>query len=1804
MAPTRRSTRSKAEMAGNKTETAPNVPATRVAKKAKVAAKEPIEKEIEEKDVRRSTRARKGTNVESEAEKVAEAKAGDEYGAEEVNRVVKNGIEKADTIPAVAEPQTAPVSGVGPTVPPIKAKATRGRAAKGKTTATAPVEEEVVIVEASIAPATPAPTLRRSTRGNHEVSEDPTEGNSITVAPAAEKPKRGKKITSEIFETSAVENAAASSSATPHWAKKREIKAEEQTEVIADGQGEDVPEKTTAKGRKRKASVSKKGKGKAKKVHEELEAKEAEAEAEEPEIEEPEASENFEVEKIGTVVKEPIPAVEEEPTIDNDPVTNVAKEERKHSNKTSKPSKKATAATKKAAAKKALVTRKSTRGKKIEGVENQDEAAQLDQTDQIVEDTPMANPLAIMESSKEANDEETAPEQASEVLESSQVTEADDLHVEGTNKVPKTQDSGVFIDSFRSTQDGPEAIPKEQTDIKAVEQEAKEDSEVGTKSSDITRGSADSISVKNAGDESSGVASMNENTSSEEKTKKAESPIFAARNEYPKDQAEDGIENIVGAASQPTNTNKTKVPRPRKKSAATKKKERAAAIKKAKSQLQPEIDADGDINVNAEPEAEIDHKGAPSSSRIIDPVIVLGPRKSGISKKAPTVRRGRSAAVKQEVVVAESVQEDKIMPNQGNDAEPEIIGEKSETIQEIEPIDAVSEGASLRQSSNEAVTRTSGDVQDETVHVEIPGKPSEEVVSAHEEDEEFALPMSKPIILSPTRFTSPDPNLDPIKSSVPSSPVTFSVSHPQLHSSPLRNASQEPILASPGSVTTPRGPSPIKKWATPNKHTPSRLSQRGTPFKNLEDSRDIRKVASTPTRTLNVDVQSSPVMMPPPTPDAVAGDGRSPVKQTPTKEPLVGDVVLSNAKINLEMENKGLVNSSPIKNPTPIKADSFIRSSPAGRLSFSEDLPSPAARRLESGIPLLKSPVASSSSISSPIKKTKLDFLKDTKTSALSSSPSWNLSFTSENDDEDDDDNVGDDTFADRESFHDVEDLVNKLGEEEVSMESIHKEVVDQEETLVEKTAAVSSNIPPILEEDKREVDDSGSSNLDESKLFKLLDKAKNAVEQEEPTPLVPEAKGDIAECDLTFTASDNDFNEDIPSSPLDESPLKLQEFSYEPTASIFPPKPDNSKVEGGEEEEEEESDTEVFSPIMINNQSARKEEDTDWGEDEEDGKGIKFHLDPESTGGRLQEFRASSPPNFWRTQVSKATNVSPSSSPRTADQPGDETEFEKSYARGQEEVEKVQTVLGDDTFEQSYIRGLDIGSGKSYEGVNLLPDEEAQKTPVDMDNTFEQSYIRGLDMGSDQSYEGINLLPDEEAKKTPIDMDDTFEQSYARGIDIGSDQEYEGINLLPDEEKSEEIGEDTQFEMSFMRGVEEEKEEIKREQAERMKRERDEKITKGRKRFLEEPQEDFQALKKSKGKDGRRLTFHPDEPVSKKTSKKPRRMSDSTLPDRQYYLKNSRPDDVQTNWEEHIRRVKKERLAVYKIQRAYRAYRAARVEATKASTGDGAPSIEEGNEISPVIEVDENPPAAEVGEIQPITKGSALHHPPVRPSVPPGRKTRRSQVPLPAFSSIPPPSSGLPRIKRKTADGLETGGRVAKSNIPVSTSVSIPDPVLTMCNRHTTQNALFSAGIKFKIIKKPFPRPSEAVLDAATRKAAQESKERRWELMQETGCMLHPGEEEEWVNNDNSKVRWDPELVYICDDEEGEAPPKEDTKKFPERGVLKAPPPLTIHGNWIPAPNAPSLQISREPVEVSRVVYLGEDEQKEPAYGKKKPRK
>jgi hypothetical protein len=837
MAPARRSTRSKAETAGNKTETAPKVSATRVAKKAKVAAKETIEKEIEEKDVRRSTRTRKGTNVEPEGEKVAEAKAGDEHGAEEANKAEKNGIEKADTTPAVPEPQTAPVSDVDPTVPPVKAKATRGRAAKGKTTVTAPVEEEVVIVEATIAPATPAPTLRRSTRGNRGASEAPTEDNSITVAPAVEKPKRGKKVTSEIFEASAVESAAASSSATPHWAKKRESKAEEQTEVIVGGQGEDVPEKATAKGKKRKASVSRKGKGKAKKVHEELEAKEAEAEAEaeEPEIEEPEASGNFEVEEIGTTVKGPIPAVKEEPTIDNDPVTDheVAKEEPKHSTKTAKPSKKATAAAKKAAAKKALVTRKSTRGKKIEGVENQDEASQLDQTDRIVEDIPMANPQVIIESSKKANDEETAPEPASEVLESSQATEVDDFHGDGTNKLPKTQDSGVFIDSFRSTQDGPEAIPKEQIDIKAVEQEAKEDSEVGIKSSDITRGSADSISVKNAGDESSGVAPMNENPSSEEKTKKAESPIFAARSEDLKNQAEDAIENIVGADSQPTNTNKTKVPKPRKKSAATKKKERAAAIKKAKSQLQPEIDADGDVNVDAEPEAEIDHKSAPSSSRIIDPVIVLGPRKSGIAKKATTVRRGRSAAAKQEVLVTESVQEDEIMSDQGNDAEPEIIGEKSKTIQEIEPVDVVSEGTSLRQSSSEAVTRMTEDVQNETVHEEIPGKPSEEV-SAHDEDEEFALPMSKPIILSPTRFTSPDPNLDPIKSSVPSSPVTFSVSHPQLHSSPLRNASQEPILASPGSVTTPRGPSPIKKWATPNKHTPSRLSRSGTPFKNLE----------------------------------------------------------------------------------------------------------------------------------------------------------------------------------------------------------------------------------------------------------------------------------------------------------------------------------------------------------------------------------------------------------------------------------------------------------------------------------------------------------------------------------------------------------------------------------------------------------------------------------------------------------------------------------------------------------------------------------------------------------------------------------------------------------------------------------------------------------------------------------------------------------------------------------------------------------------------------------------------------------
>ncbi|RPB17268.1 hypothetical protein P167DRAFT_123370 [Morchella conica CCBAS932] len=1061
MAPARRSTRSKAETAGNKIEIAPKVPATRVAKKAKVTAKETIEKEIEEKDVRRSTRTRKGTNVEPEVEKVVEAKAGDEHEAEEENKAGKNGIEKADTTPAVPEPQAAPVSDVGPTVPLVKAKATRGRAAKGKTTVTAPVEEEVVIVEAIIAPATPAPTLRRSTRGNRGASEAPTEDNSITMAPTVEKPKRGKKVTSEIFEASAVESAAASSSATPHWAKKRESKAEEQTEVIVGGQGEDVLEKATAKGKKRKASVSKKGRGKAKKVHEELEAEEAEAEAEagEPEIEEPEASENFEVEEIATAVKEPIPTVEEEPTIGNDPVTDheVAKEEPKHSTKTAKPSKKATAAMK-AAAKKAIVTRKSTRGKKIEGVENQDEAAQHDQTDRIVEDIPMANPQVIMESSKEANDEETVPEPASEVLGSSQATEVDDFHGEGTNKVPKAQDSGVFIDSFRSTQDGSEAIPKEQIDIKAVEQEAKEDSEVGIKSSDITRGSADSISVKNAGDESSSVALMNENPSSEEKTKKAESHIFAARNEDPKNQAEDAIENIVGADSQATNTNKAKVPKPKKKSAATKKKERAAATKKAKSQLQPEIDADGDVNVDAEPEAEIDHKSAPSSSRIIDPAIVLGPRKSGIAKKVTTVRRGRSAAAKPEIVVTESAQKDEILSDHGKDAEPEIIGEKPKAIQETEPIDVVSEGTSLRQSSSEAVTRMSEDVQNETVHEEIPGKPSEEVVSAHDEDEEFALPMSKPIILSPTRFTSPDPNLDPIKSSVPSSPVTFSVSHPQLHSSPLRNASQEPILASPGSVSTPRGPSPIKKWATPNKHTPSRLSQSGTPFKNLEDSRDIRKVASTPTRVLNVDVQSSPVMMPPPTPDAVSGDGRSPVKQTPTKESLVGDVVLSNAKVNLEMENKGHMNSSPIKNPTPIKADSFIRSSPAGRLSFAEDLPSPAARRLESGIPLLKSPVASSSSISSPIKKTKLDFLKDTKTSALSSSPSWNLSFTSEND-EDDDDNVGDDTFADRESFHDVEDLVDKLDEEEVSTESIHKEIVDQEETFVEKPAAVSPNI-------------------------------------------------------------------------------------------------------------------------------------------------------------------------------------------------------------------------------------------------------------------------------------------------------------------------------------------------------------------------------------------------------------------------------------------------------------------------------------------------------------------------------------------------------------------------------------------------------------------------------------------------------------------------------------------------------------------------------------------------------------------------
>lgn len=315
----------------------------------------------------------------------------------------------------------------------------------------------------------------------------------------------------------------------------------------------------------------------------------------------------------------------------------------------------------------------------------------------------------------------------------------------------------------------------------------------------------------------------------------------------------------------------THVVKPRKKakkSAATQKKGRAAkaAAKKAKGGLGTSaVDAEEESNVEEE---EDGHKSVASSSRTIDPAVILGSKKaSGVKKTekkraAPVARlnprRGRSAVNEPETIVEDNVNDEptegeatNVIDEQLKDIhKPGVTAQGSDIIEEI----SVVEGTVVVTSEIEINTNIIGDngskvvieleskdavleeeslekVVTETIGQEVEGNK----VETHEEEDDVSLPMPMaPIILSPTRF-SPDPDVDPIKSSAPSSPVTRSASHQHHNSSPLRKENSNPVLASPSQVTTPRA-SPIKKLSTPSARTPiNNLSQTGTPHgRNLE----------------------------------------------------------------------------------------------------------------------------------------------------------------------------------------------------------------------------------------------------------------------------------------------------------------------------------------------------------------------------------------------------------------------------------------------------------------------------------------------------------------------------------------------------------------------------------------------------------------------------------------------------------------------------------------------------------------------------------------------------------------------------------------------------------------------------------------------------------------------------------------------------------------------------------------------------------------------------------------------------------
>lgn len=476
----------------------------------------------------------------------------------------------------------------------------------------------------------------------------------------------------------------------------------------------------------------------------------------------------------------------------------------------------------------------------------EDAAVAIEQPEAIVEDTEIdvAEPVVKGKGRKKATKaparknarkgrkailEVPEAEMSDADVAQTQETEADidveaekvELAVESTTAGPTIKDSGVFLEDVPTVEEKPESI----TEQSVVTETIIEESKVVVQESNAAEGEREEPIVTVQSEIT--IEEIETEITVEPTIATEPKPVAVAEVDSNAEQAEIVEETKLGLAelskkavtkspgrvSTPGRVSKKKTPKGKGKAKAV------VSVEDAEVGEQSIVGEKSGSNIGSESAIEkpsSDIKMPESDAEIIgaepeDVARTPKPRKKA-KKSAATLkkeRQARAAAKKTKSELGSVATSDAITSDiVEDDAQPTGIEE-----QEVE----VTAGRETTAAQEEDVE----EAQDEEGEPDLP--------------QPLPSPVARPtIILSPRRAT-PDPDLDPIKTPVPSSPIDRRMSHP-LNSSPLRQNNPDTlVLSSPRQVTTPSS-SPSKKRPSPNTRTPiSRLSESGSPFtKNLE----------------------------------------------------------------------------------------------------------------------------------------------------------------------------------------------------------------------------------------------------------------------------------------------------------------------------------------------------------------------------------------------------------------------------------------------------------------------------------------------------------------------------------------------------------------------------------------------------------------------------------------------------------------------------------------------------------------------------------------------------------------------------------------------------------------------------------------------------------------------------------------------------------------------------------------------------------------------------------------------------------